>query len=95
MTITLDPGHGQFKNPGVLAGYYEGTRVFMLAYELKKELEKYEDVTVRVTREKLEDDPSLATRGKSAGKNGSTLFIRCTRPPPRTPPRTESPCSAA
>lgn len=75
MTITLDPGHGQFKNPGVLAGYYEGTRVFMLAYELKKELEKYEDVTVRVTREKLEDDPSLTTRGKSAGKNGSTLFI--------------------
>ena len=75
MTITLDPGHGQFGNPGVLAGYYEGTRVFMLAYALKEELEKYEDVTAAVTREKLDDNPSLALRGSSAGKNGSELFI--------------------
>ena len=75
MIITLDPGHGQFKNPGVLPGYYEGTRVFMLAYALKRELEKYRDTTVYVTREKLEDDPSLATRGSMAGKRGSRLFI--------------------
>ena len=75
MIITLDPGHGQFGNPGVLPGYYEGTRVFMLAYELKRQLERYEDVRVFVTREKLGDDPSLAFRGRYAGEKESTLFI--------------------
>ena len=43
MKITLDPGHGPFGNPGVLAGYYEGTRVYMLANILKEELEMYKD----------------------------------------------------
>lgn len=75
MIITLDPGHGQFGNPGVLPGYYEGTRVFMLAQLLKTELEKYKDTTVYITRGDIEDNPSLAVRGSSAGKNGSTLFI--------------------
>lgn len=75
MKITLDPGHGQFGNPGVLAGYYEGTRVYMLAQILKRELECYKDTEVVITRKKIEDNPSLANRGGEAAKNGSELFI--------------------
>ena len=75
MKITLDPGHGQFGNPGVLSGYYEGTRVFMLAEQLRKELEKYEDTEVVLTRKNITDNPSLANRGGEAAKNGSRLFL--------------------
>ena len=75
MKITLDPGHGQFGNPGVLPGYYEGTRVFMLAQLLKRELERYENTEVVITRKNIEDNPSLANRGGEAAKNGSELFI--------------------
>ena len=75
MRITLDPGHGQFGNPGVLPGYYEGTRVYMLAQLLKRELECYEDTEVIITRKRIEDNPSLANRGGEAAKNGSVLFI--------------------
>lgn len=75
MKITLDPGHGQFGNPGVLAGYYEGTRVYMLAQILKRELEKYEDTEVIITRKDITDNPSLANRGGEAVRNGSELFI--------------------
>ena len=75
MRITLDPGHGQFGNPGVIAGYYEGTRVFMLAEALKTELEKYKNTQVIITRKQITDNPSLANRGGEAVKNGSELFI--------------------
>ncbi len=75
MKITLDPGHGQFGNPGALPGYYEGTRVFLLAQALKEELEKYRDTEVVITRKTIGDNPSLASRGGEAAKNGSTLFI--------------------
>ena len=75
MKITLDPGHGQFGNPGVLAGYYEGTRVFMLAEQLRAALESYEDVQVVITRKNITDNPSLANRGGEAVRNGSELFI--------------------
>ena len=75
MKITLDPGHGPFGNPGVLPGYYEGTRVYMLAQTLKEELEAYKDTEVVITRKTLDDNPSLANRGGEAAKNGSELFI--------------------
>ena len=75
MKITLDPGHGQFGNPGVLSGYYEGTRVFMLAEALRDELLKYEDTEVVITRKTITDNPSLSQRGGAAAKNGSELFI--------------------
>ena len=75
MKITLDPGHGPFGNPGVLAGYYEGTRVYMLANILKEELETYKDTEVVITRKTIDDNPSLASRGGEAAKNGSELFI--------------------
>lgn len=75
MNITLDPGHGRYKNKGVTEGYYEGSAVFELAYALKDELEKYKDVNVFVTRESIDDDPTLESRGKTAIANGSQLFI--------------------
>lgn len=75
MIITLDPGHGRYKNKGVTEGYYEGSAVFELAYALKEELEKYKDVGVFVTRQSIDDDPTLESRGKTAIANGSQLFI--------------------
>lgn len=75
MKITLDPGHGRLSNRGVDPTYYEGTRMFLLAGFLKEELEKYEDVTVNVTRKTLDDDPSLEKRGRMARDLGSELFI--------------------
>ena len=75
MKITLDPGHSRLSNRGVDPAYYEGTRMFSLAGFLKEELEKYNGVTVQVTRKTLDDDPSLAQRGKMARDFGSELFI--------------------
>lgn len=75
MRITLDPGHGRMSNRGIDRTYYEGTRMFKLAYLLKSELEKYDDVTVFVTRGELDDDPTLSERGIMARENGSMLFI--------------------
>lgn len=65
MKIMLDPGHGKNSNPGVIAGYYEGTQMFKLAGFLKAELEK-RGFTVGITRKSVTDDPSLGTRGKMA-----------------------------
>lgn len=64
--ICLDPGHGQFNNPGYAKGYYEGTRMFMLAYMLKAELEKYQGLEIKVTRQVITDNPELSARGKMA-----------------------------
>lgn len=75
MKITLDPGHGRYGNPGAIAGYYEGTRMFVYAGMLKRELEKYEGVEVYLTRNELTDDPTLAERGRLAGDTASELFI--------------------
>lgn len=75
MKITLDPGHGRYGNPGVISGYYEGTRVFRLAGYLKSEIERYKNTEVFVTRKDIGDDPSLASRGRLAGKTDSDVFI--------------------
>lgn len=75
MTITLDPGHGRLANRGVYPDYYEGSAMFALAGFLKQELEKYSGVTVHITRKNINDDPTLAQRGKMAAENGSILFI--------------------
>lgn len=73
--ITLDPGHGRTGNPyPPQKGYYEGTQMWKLANFLKTELEKY-GFEVVTTRPNLNDDPSLSTRGQTAGKNGSAMFI--------------------
>lgn len=70
--VVLDPGHGQFNNPGHVKGYYEGTQMFKLAYFQKELLEQYEDVEVVVTRQLVTDNPSLQERGEMA--KGFDLF---------------------
>lgn len=73
--IVLDPGHGEKGNPHTTReGFYEGTQNFVLAGHLRDELEK-RGFEVRMTREKVTDDPSLEARGQLAGKNGAILFL--------------------
>ena len=73
--IVLDAGHGQTGNPYPdIAGAYEGTRNFVLAGFLKKALED-KGFDVLLTRNDLEDNPSLEDRGRLAGEQGALLFI--------------------
>ena len=73
--IVLDAGHGQFGNPyPIMEGVYEGTQNFRLACKLKGCLEA-KGFTVLLTRNAVEDDPSLEERGKLAGENGALLFL--------------------
>lgn len=73
--IVLDAGHGQFGNPyPFVEGAYEGTRNFVLAGLLKKALED-KGFEVLLTRNAIEDNPSLEERGKLAGESGAMLFL--------------------
>ena len=65
--ICIDPGHskGQNRSP-VVPEYIEGERMFVLGHLLKKELERYQDTQVLITREKVTDNPSLYERGSMA-----------------------------
>lgn len=80
--ITLDAGHGKgyntvrFKKPPYEEElvYSEGTTMFEYSLILKSELKK-RGYTVCLTREKVEDDPTLTQRGKIAGENHSDLFV--------------------
>ncbi|MBQ4111315.1 MAG: N-acetylmuramoyl-L-alanine amidase [Clostridia bacterium] len=73
--IVLDAGHGQFGNPyPLLENTYEGTQNFLLAGKLKACLEA-KGFTVLLTRNRIEDDPSLEERGKLAGDNHAVLFL--------------------
>ena len=73
--IVLDAGHGQFGNPyPILENTYEGTQNYKLACKLKPALEQ-KGFTVLLTRNRLEDDPSLEERGKLAGDNHAVLFL--------------------
>ncbi len=73
--IILDPGHGQFGNKHTTRdGYYEGTQNFILASFLRDELEAL-GFEVKMTREKVEDDPSLSERGSMSGNLGAVLFL--------------------
>lgn len=73
--IILDPGHGQFGNPHTTReGFYEGTQNFILASFLKEELEAL-GFDVRMTRNKVEDNPELAERGSMSGKLGAIMFL--------------------
>ncbi len=74
LKITLDPGHGENDNKGVLPDYYEGKRMFRLAGYLKAELEKY-GAEVEMTKNKVSDDPTLSSRGSKAVKNASEVFL--------------------
>ena len=73
--IVLDPGHGQFGNPHTTReGFYEGTQNFILSSFLKAELEAL-GFDVRMTREKIEDNPDLTERGSMSGKLGAVMFL--------------------
>lgn len=73
--IVLDPGHGQFGNAHTTReGFYEGTQNFILASFLKTELEEL-GFDVRMTRNKVEDNPELAERGSMSGKLGAVMFL--------------------
>ena len=73
--IVLDAGHGQFGNPyPILENTDEGTQNFKLACKLKPALEE-KGFTVLLTRNSIEDDPSLEERGKLAGDHHAVLFL--------------------
>ena len=73
--IVLDAGHGQFGNPyPLLENTYEGTQNFKLACRLKTLLEA-KGFTVLLTRNAIEDAPSLEERGKLAGDSHAVLFL--------------------
>lgn len=73
--IVLDPGHGQFGNPHTTReGFYEGTQNFILASHLRNIL-LTRGFDVRMTRERIEDNPSLAERGSMAGELGAVMFL--------------------
>lgn len=73
--ITLDPGHYNDYNKGIVNGYYEGNRVFELAGYLRDELLAKGIFEVSITRAKVTDNPSLEARGKKAIANKSSLFL--------------------
>ncbi len=74
MIITIDPGHTQNVNKGVIKGYYEGNAMYYLATFLADELSKYKNTEVVITR-KENEDPSLEERGGLAVRSGSKIFI--------------------
>lgn len=72
MKILLDPGHYKGYNKGAVSGYAEGTAMYEYAQILKKLLiEKGADV--KITRQSVEDNPSLTERGSMA--KGYDFFI--------------------
>lgn len=67
MKIVIDAGHGQNYNQSPAdKTYFEGNAMFKLAQMEKEELLKYKDVNVILTRNSINEDPSLTTRGQMA-----------------------------
>lgn len=67
--VWLDPGHdSQWYNPSpVVSGYYEGNQMWKLAQLLAEQLKKY-GITVRMTKEQVNQTVALVRRGTlSAG----------------------------
>lgn len=77
--IVLDPGHGKNYNPSkvngkwIVDGFYEGNNNYEAVQMLVKELQKYQDVEIVVTRKNLDDDPSLNKRGEM-GRDADLFF---------------------
>ena len=73
--VILDPGHGEFGNPyPLMEGFYEGTQNYKLAVFLREALET-RGFTVLLTRNQVEDNPSLEERGRMAGERNAAIFI--------------------
>lgn len=73
--ICIDPGHIKGYNRGAYAPYYEGTKMYDLGVMLKEELEKYNGIEVFLTRNSVEENPSLAQRGNMALRRGARCFL--------------------
>lgn len=87
--IVLDPGHGQFGNPHTTRqGFYEGTQNFILATHLREML-RARGFDVRMTRECVEDNPSLEERGRMAGELGAVMFLSIHSNAPGGDPKSE------
>lgn len=74
MLIVLDPGHGYGKahnRGGVL--FNEGDQNYKFAKVLKGELLKYENVTVKMTRNSIYENPTLSQRAKVG--IGADIFL--------------------
>ena len=72
--VCLDPGHDSDKaNPSpVVAGYYEGDRMWKLAQLLKPALEDY-GIQVELTKSQVNQTVDLVPRGKASA--GADLFV--------------------
>ncbi|MGN0533278.1 MAG: N-acetylmuramoyl-L-alanine amidase [Eubacterium sp.] len=73
--VCLDAGH--YKNYNQYPPYkkyYEGNQMWLLANLLKEKLEK-RGIKVVMTKNSLEHNPSLTSRGATAGKNGANIFV--------------------
>ena len=87
--IVIDPGHGQFGNPHTTReGFYEGTQNFILSTHLKNEL-ILRGFDVIMTRERIEDNPSLEERGSMAGRLGAAMFLSIHSNAPGGDPKSE------
>ena len=85
LVICIDPGHGG-KDSGATAKYngveyHEADLVLKIAFYLKEELEKYQDVVVVMTREDENGDPSvikskeIVPRVEFAAEHNADLLI--------------------
>ena len=73
ITVHLDPGHyGSRYNQGVNKNYYESSMTWKLAGYLKAELEN-KGIKVTLSRNSIDEDPSLYNRGY--GAKGKNLFL--------------------
>ncbi len=71
--VCLDPGHyGSRYNAGATSGYYESAMTWQLTMYEKAELESM-GIEVALTRNSIDEDPSLSARGKKA--KGCDAFV--------------------
>ena len=74
IVIVIDPGHGGSNIGGQIPGMDEKNATLITAMAMKEELEKYEGVTVYLTR--YDDrDMSLAERPRAAAAVGADFFF--------------------
>lgn len=74
-TVCLDAGHYTGYNPYPAAkGFYEGNQMWKLTNYLKTALERC-GIKVVMTKSSMDANPSLNSRGATAGKSGADLFI--------------------
>ncbi len=74
VTIMLDPGHGGTNHGGQVPGYDEKDLTLVLANCVKQELERFDGITVLMTRYN-DEEVSLADRPKRAVEAGADYFI--------------------